>query len=880
MVLTFNEYTLLSFKEKNPNSVILIADETKNPGSFMGSWDKVKPQNADEINELLEQARNSKITLTNWGIRVGTNEYWGADFEWSWIYRIWVDKIGSRAETLTIQTANGGKRPVYLTTEVNQSWGEPYKNNLRFEIKNKGYVILGGTAIDILGTPSEYKIIKNLPVKRDDTIIKDTLEILKSIREKSNFLDYNCIKTLDKKMRMDHDQRLAILNFMLHEDWPDLAIHNFFMDVHEIEGKKDYKQSTTQTQINSGRSFIEKGGKPKPCTPKKDGQTTLYQLFNFDPGQCFGCLRRSQEDNPLRFFQKKEFIPQRLSDDVQRENKFIATDEKSDLRYYNEEKGIWEPDGKEKLQSITIDKLKGYWKSHYTSETEKHIRYSNYVPIEKIGGPLNKIVVQNGVYNLDLKQLEPFDPDIYAITALPIKYDVTNDCPKIIKFLSEVVSQENIQKILEIIGYCLYKSYPLARIFIFTGTGRNGKSVLINLITQFLGPANTSSVDIQNLTDDSFRSAELFGKLANINGDLPPKPIKDTGLIKKCTGQDPLTVAKKYQQPFQFYNHAKLIFAANQIPRTYDNSDAMHRRLDVIEFPNKFESDDPKTDPNLLEKLITENELSGLFNRATDALERLLDQGRFSNETSIEERKLDYIKRSDPVHYFALTYIQQNTDPEYYITKSQLYDNYVYMCRCLDLIPTSSNWFSQNVKRYVPYLDEGWVDKDKVWRGISVKFDKLTDLSTNDINGNTVGGSITTQKITKKTPQQELKFEEIKVDIVGNKGNLPPKTNATNATNDISSIVNPSDSKDRYSSKKKKIEKTVGIVGGFGGKEYTSTIRGRLDELLDLMRKEINDVEELSNNMGISVEGVRSLLSVLKRDGLAYELRPGVWFLT
>lgn len=861
MVLAFNELDLLSFKEKNPDIVILIADETKNPGVFMGSWDKIKPQTPNEINDLLDSARLSNKKLTNWGIRVGTNEYWGGDFEWSWVYRIWMDKLGSRSETYTIQTANGGKRPVYLTNEVNKDWGEPYKNNIRFEIKNKGYVILGGMAIDILNQPSEYKVIKDVPIKRDDQIIQDTINILETILAKASFLEYNCIKTtLDKKMRMDHDRRLAILTFMLLESWPDEAIHNFFKDVHEAEGSYDYNQRKTQDQIKSGRKYIEKGGKPKPCNSKNDKQLTLHQIFGLDNSLCFGCTRRTQQDNPMRFFNKKEFIPQRLSEEIQQETLFIATNERSELRYYDDGRGIWAPDGIEKHQEITINKLKNKWKSHYTSESEKYIRYSNYVSIERLGGPLDKIVLKNGVYDLERNILTSFNPDLYAITALPIEYQQEADCPKIKKFLSEVVDEENIDKIFEIIGYCLYKSYPIARIFIFTGVGRNGKSVLINLITGFLGQDNVSSVDIQNLTDDSFRSAELFGKLANINGDLPPKPIKDTGLIKKCTGQDPLTVAKKYQQPFQFYNYAKLVFAANQIPRSYDNSDAMHRRLDVIEFPNTFDADDPKTDPDLINKLLTPDELSGLFNESIKALNRVIENGKFTNEGTIEERKIDYIKRSDPVHYFSITYLQQTTDPDYYITKTQLYEYYVFMCRSMNIIPTSSNWFSQGVKRYTPFIEEGYSDKTKVWRGASIKIDALNKLATNDIVGNIVGEP----RKNDITSQQKLDLDQSEKNIVGDMGNLPLKTNDTNATNDISSIVSPSEKSYSKPIINNLSNNIVGIVGK--GKERGSTLKDKCEHCLECVTHGLTTIEEIANEMEIATEGVTGLLKILESD--------------
>ena len=54
MVITFNEKQLYAFKEKHPKTVILLADKSKNPGSVMGSWDKIKPQTQEEMIQFAE----------------------------------------------------------------------------------------------------------------------------------------------------------------------------------------------------------------------------------------------------------------------------------------------------------------------------------------------------------------------------------------------------------------------------------------------------------------------------------------------------------------------------------------------------------------------------------------------------------------------------------------------------------------------------------------------------------------------------------------------------------------------------------------------------------------------------------------------------------
>ena len=550
---------------------------------------------------------------------------------------------------------------------------------------------------------------------------------------------------------------------------------------------------------------------------------------------------------------KKVFNPKKMSDYVQESNYLLATSQNSDLWIYHPETGIWKNDGSERLQKMCVDLLQFKWRSVYESEVEKHTRHGNYVPIDDLGGPISKLVLKNGALDLETRQLQPFNHELYSTTALPVEYIPDADCPKTKKFFSEVVTKEKIPVLEEIVGYCLYRNYPLATITILTGTGANGKSVFLRLLSALLGKDNYSSVDIQNLTEDSFRAAELYGKLANISGDLPSKPVKDSGLIKKATGQDPITAAKKYRDPFQFFNYAKLVFSANEVPDTYDDTDAFYRRINLVEFPNKFEPDDPNTDPNLIEKLTTPEELSGLLNLALDGLERLLKRGRFTGEQNTEDRKMDYMKRSNTVKYFLAKYVTQNLDEDYYITKSNLYQNYVYMCHGLKAVPKSDNWFSRLMKRLVPYVVEGWEGKTTLWRGIKVMLTELeADFPSNNYNA----------------------------------------TKGTKPTKRILALV---DFKDESGVEEGGQEEEGKTVESANIKENTPGTLGTLgkDTLLNDLSRLVRVLGEINHETGEAVEGsvlcqrlmwikdyFDRILGVSMKDGAIYSPRPGYYRVT
>ena len=67
-----------------------------------------------------------------------------------------------------------------------------------------------------------------------------------------------------------------------------------------------------------------------------------------------------------------------------------------------------------------------------------------------------------------------------------------------------------------------------------------------------------------------------------------------------------------------------------------------------------------KRDENLGEKLAAE--LQGIFNLAVEGWQRLKAQGKLTGAKSTEENRQDYLKRSNPLQYFAYQFC--NPAPE------------------------------------------------------------------------------------------------------------------------------------------------------------------------------------------------------------------------
>jgi putative DNA primase/helicase len=221
-------------------------------------------------------------------------------------------------------------------------------------------------------------------------------------------------------------------------------------------------------------------------------------------------------------------------------------------------------------------------------------------------------------------------------------------CLKIKNFLKSTLDDENIAKVIRMMGYCLLPNCKHQKAFMFVGQGSNGKSTLINLIQALIGKDNVSNVSLQGLSE-RFAKAQIYQKRINTFADIPNKKITETGIFKMLVSGDSMFVEKKGKDGFSFNNYAKLIFSANDIPQSDDESDAYYRRWTIIPFRHVFNGD--SDDKDLLQKITAPEELSGLLNAAIAALKALDQEGGFSNE-SIEEVRAVYATNASRVKDF------------------------------------------------------------------------------------------------------------------------------------------------------------------------------------------------------------------------------------
>ena len=249
------------------------------------------------------------------------------------------------------------------------------------------------------------------------------------------------------------------------------------------------------------------------------------------------------------------------------------------------------------------------------------------------------------------------------------------EAPGLVEILKSWVGEPYWLTLLELIGYTtIVFEYPLHKAFMLLGRGSNGKSTYLRMLRDILGRHNVASIPLQAFTDLDYRFlwASLVGRMANIFADLPRIPLSYTGIFKVLTGEDDLILDRKGKEPIRGYtNYAKMIFSANELPKTNDLTHAFFRRWIIVDFPNTFPED-----PTWYDRSVTPELRDQALTVGLEAVREVLERRAFTGETDVRER---WLEESDQVYRFIKDLERLNLarrDPNGRVIAKELYKVY------------------------------------------------------------------------------------------------------------------------------------------------------------------------------------------------------------
>jgi len=418
-------------------------------------------------------------------------------------------------------------------------------------------------------------------------------------------------------------------------------------------------------------------------------------------------------------------------------------DNKSEIWVY--EDGIYTSHGKSQIKKILRILLGSCYSVFVFNNVIAKIEPDTFINSQDFFSVNYKdeVPVQNGILNIFTREVKPFTPTKIFFNKLPIKYDAEAKCEKINEFLETTLSnKEDKQVFYEMGGFTLLKEYTFEKAFMFVGNGRNGKGKSLELLKRMIGAENCYSLPLSALDSQNADVHQLFGKMINMAGDIGSKDLKDTSMFKGLTGRDLITTKRKFLNALTFENYAKFVFACNDLPMVYDTSKGFWDRWVLLEFPYYFadkEEFEKATeeqlkywklrDEDIINKIISPVELSGLLNRCLDGLDRLLKNRKFSSTKGSEEVKNTWIRKSNSFMAFCIDLLEEDYDAV--LTKKDLRKKYMSYCKNHKVSGKSDFVIKRVLQEMFGAIDDRqqiFENYEYVWKGVKFKDVKTSTL--------------------------------------------------------------------------------------------------------------------------------------------------------
>jgi putative DNA primase/helicase len=322
----------------------------------------------------------------------------------------------------------------------------------------------------------------------------------------------------------------------------------------------------------------------------------------------------------------------------------------------------------------------------------------------------NVVVCRNGVLDVRTGKLRAHAPANYVTSAVPFDYNTEAIAPTWEFFLNATVPdcQGFIQ---EFAGYCLTGDTKHEIALWLWGPRGSGKSTCQEGFLAMLGEKATN-LGLANIERSNFALGNLNGKTLAVASEQPALYIQASHILNALISGEPVTIERKFKDPFTIRPTVKLLWAMNEIPRVPDAGNGLFRRVKVIKFPAM---DDSERDPRIKEAI--KGEGAGILNWAIEGLRRLTKRGRFEIPPCIQDATDDFQRNNDIPAAFVEDQCLEG--PALDVRSNLLYRAYADWCIANGNKPMSSTSVSNEWER-LGYSKSHQRDGN-YWQGISLK---------------------------------------------------------------------------------------------------------------------------------------------------------------
>ena len=269
--------------------------------------------------------------------------------------------------------------------------------------------------------------------------------------------------------------------------------------------------------------------------------------------------------------------------------------------------------------------------------------------------------VRNGLLRLHGRVLMAHDPDLFSPNSLPIAYNADAKAPMFQDFMDSSFPGEARQTLaLQFLGfYVSGLKYP-QKMLIITGPTRSGKGTYVRILEMLLGEAKTKALDPKSLAY-TFGLEGLEKAMVGVFDDIRQLSAEDkrrlVEFILNVVGGGKIPHARKNKSEWNDRVPARLLYIGNAWPPLEDNANALAARFEHLDTPNSY----PVGEGNKDYEPLLKPEANGIFNRALDGLDSLLETGQFQRVETSESAR-DHARTGGPMMQFVDEQCECETD--------------------------------------------------------------------------------------------------------------------------------------------------------------------------------------------------------------------------
>ena len=223
--------------------------------------------------------------------------------------------------------------------------------------------------------------------------------------------------------------------------------------------------------------------------------------------------------------------------------------------------------------------------------------------INKLDSNPYLLCFNNFVIDFKEKKYRKGQPDDFISKSTNIDYlpyqnvekELSNIKDEINNFIDSLFPDEELKNyIWEHLASCMIGTNLNQTFNIYTGSGCNGKSVLVELMSRILGdykgviPVSLITQNRGSIGSASPEVVQLMGTRYAVMQE-PKKGDKiNEGIMKEITGGDPIQARALFKEAVTFIPQFKLVVCTNTLFDIKSNDDGTWRRIRVCDFKSKF----------------------------------------------------------------------------------------------------------------------------------------------------------------------------------------------------------------------------------------------------------------------------------------------------